>query len=205
MTCLLSSFFTFWDGGYVSVAQAALKLNKGWPWTHSLGLSSLELTVTFLSAGMTWSWTLNLQVHRSPWHLPFAQPHHQLLSFHWKQKARALTRRREFALPEKLGPGLWAVSASTVRFWELLSLVPSLTCVFHLENYMVWIILSRTFTGNDSFVLIMAHFRNWRKWICLPCRKESTEGNTRNLPIVLRPTEILQYQKKSLRSHLDIL
>lgn len=31
VTCLSSSFFTFWDGGYFSVAQAALKLNKGWP------------------------------------------------------------------------------------------------------------------------------------------------------------------------------
>lgn len=35
-----------------------------------------------------------------------------------------------------------------------------------------------------------------KKRIGLPGRKESTEGNARNLPIVLRLAEILQYKNK---------
>lgn len=99
VTCLLSSFFTLWDGGYVSVAQAALTLNKGWPWTHSLGLSSLELTVTFLSAGMTWSWTLTCKfiVHPDTFH-----SHSPITSF----SASTESRRQELWPEDESLPSL---------------------------------------------------------------------------------------------------
>lgn len=190
LVCCLPSLLS----GMRDISQAALKLNKGWPWTHSLGPSSLELTVTFLFARMTWSWALTCKFifHPDAFH-----SHSPITSF----SASTESRRQElWAEDQRSGslpsPSNWdqgyGPCQCTQSVSESCSLIPSLTRVFQLENYIVWIIPSCVFTGKDSFVLIMAHFRSWRKRIGCPRRKESSEGNTKNLSIVLRLAEILQ-------------